>query len=136
MKKFWQQFGKSLLMPISTLAAAGLFLGIAAALQNNAIVGTAFVEMTTVQNIIGFIRKLAGLVFGNLPVFFALSITAGMVKEEKPTAIYASVLGFLAFHLTINYLLGLQGITAATTTVKALMETKGLSLIEASIENA
>ncbi|MGL5041563.1 MAG: PTS transporter subunit EIIC, partial [Culicoidibacterales bacterium] len=46
------------------------------------------------------------------------------------------VLGFLAFHLTINYLLGLQGITAATTTVKALMETKGLSLIEASIENA
>lgn len=136
MKKFWQQFGKSLLMPISTLAAAGLFLGIAAALQNSAIVGPQFVEITAVQNIIGFIRKLAGLVFSNLPLFFTISIVAGMAKDEKSTAIYAGALGFLAFHLTINYILSLQGITAATTTVQYLTENSGLSIIDASIENA
>lgn len=35
MKSFMQKFGKSLLLPISTIAAAGIFLGLAAALQNS-----------------------------------------------------------------------------------------------------
>ena len=82
MKSFMQKFGKSLLLPISTIAAAGIFLGLAAALQNSSIVGEAFVNLQGVQDFIGFIRKLAGLVFGNLPVFFAISIALGMAKEE------------------------------------------------------
>lgn len=40
-----QKFGKSLLMPISTIAAAGIFLGLAAALQNPNIVGDGFVAI-------------------------------------------------------------------------------------------
>ena len=114
MKSFMQKFGKSLLLPISTIAAAGIFLGLAAALQNSSIVGEAFVNLQGVQDFIGFIRKLAGLVFGNLPVFFAISIALGMAKEEKATAAFASLIGFLVLHLTLNYLLGLDGITAET----------------------
>ncbi len=136
MKSFMQKFGKSLLLPISTIAAAGIFLGLAAALQNSAIVGDSFIKIVGVQNFIGFIRKLAGLVFGNLPVFFALSIALGMAKEEKATAAFSSLIGFLVFHLTLNYLLGLNGITAETTSVKYLMENGGLSQIDASIANA
>ena len=136
MKSFMQKFGKSLLLPISTIAAAGIFLGLAAALQNSSIVGEAFVNLQGVQDFIGFIRKLAGLVFGNLPVFFAISIALGMAKEEKATAAFASLIGFLVLHLTLNYLLGLDGITAETTSVKYLMENNGLSQIDASIVNA
>ncbi|SKC65405.1 PTS transporter subunit EIIC [Maledivibacter halophilus] len=136
MKSFMQKFAKSLLLPISTIAAAGVFLGLAAALQNSAIVGEAFASMEGVQNFIGFIRKLSGLVFGNLPVFFAISIALGMAKEEKATAAFSSLIGFLVFHLTLNYLLKLDGLTAATTSLEYLMENQGLSQVDASIINA
>ena len=136
MKSFMQKFGKSLLLPISTIAAAGIFLGLAAALRDSAIVGETFASLDGVQNFIGFIRKLSGLVFGNLPVFFAISISLGMAKEEKATAAFSALIGFLVFHLTLNYLLGLDGLTAETTSVKYLMGNQGLSQIDASIVNA
>ena len=135
MKGFLQKFGKSLLMPISTLAAAGLILGLAAMLQNPAIVGENFSHLETVQNIIGFIRKLAGFIFGSLPVFFAISVAAGMAKEEKVTAVYSAVLGFFIFHMTLNYLLNLKGLTMDTTSVKYLTE-QGMAPVQASLENA
>lgn len=135
MNEFWQKFGKSLLLPISTIAVAGIFLGLAAALQNGAIVGETFVSFVTVQSFIGFIRRLSGLVFGNLPLFFALSIAVGLAKDEKPTAAFSAVLGFLILHLTLNYILALNGYTAATTSVDALMG-QGMSQVEAIIANA
>lgn len=135
MKDFWQKFGKSLLLPISTIAVAGIFLGLAAALQNSAIVGDTFVSLVTVQNFIGFIRRLSGLVFGNLPLFFSLSIAVGLAKDEKPTAAFSAVLGFLILHLTLNYILSINGITAATTSVDAYMA-QGMTQVETIIANA
>ena len=52
MKGFLQRLGKSLMMPISIIAAAGIFLGIAAALQNPNIEGEGFINLEFVQNII------------------------------------------------------------------------------------
>lgn len=135
MKGFWQKFGKSLLLPISTIAVAGIFLGLAAALQNRAIVGDAFVSLIVMQNFIGFIRRLSGLVFGNLPLFFCISIAVGLAKDEKPTAAFSAVLGFLILHMSLNYVLSLNGVTAATTSVQALMD-NGLSSVDATILNA
>ncbi|MEY8353550.1 PTS transporter subunit EIIC [Lachnospiraceae bacterium 54-53] len=135
MKEFWQKFGKSLLLPISTIAVAGIFSGLAAAMQNSAIVGESFVNLVYVQNFIGFIRRLAGLVFGNLPLFFCMSIALGMAEDEKPTAAFSAVLGFLVFHYTLNYILGLNGITAESTSISKLME-EGMSQVDATIVNA
>ncbi|MEG0176610.1 PTS transporter subunit EIIC [Anaerorhabdus sp.] len=135
MKGFWQKFGKSLLLPISTIAVAGIFLGLAAALQNKEIVGEAFVNLVIMQNFIGFIRKLAGLVFGNLPLFFCISIAVGLAKDEKPTAAFSAVLGFLVLHLTLSYILDLNKINAATMSIQALMD-GGLSQLDATIMNA
>lgn len=136
MKGFLQRLGKSLMMPISIIAAAGIFLGIAAALQNPNIVGEGFINLEFVQNIIGFIRKLAGVLFGNLPLLFAIALAIGMVDEEKPTAAFAGAIGFLVFHVTINYILGLEGITADTTAVKYLIENNKMDPIQASFVNA
>lgn len=135
MKGFWQRFGKSLLLPISTIAVAGIFMGLAAALQNTAIVGQNFADLGSVQTFIGFIRKLGGLVFGNLPLFFCLSIAIGLAEDEKPTAAFSSVLGFLVLHLTLNYLLGLKGLTAESTSIGELMA-GGMTQVEATIMNA
>ncbi|EXJ23887.1 PTS system, maltose and glucose-specific IIC component [Alkalibacterium sp. AK22] len=130
-RDFWQKLGKSLMTPISLIAAAGIFLGIAAVLQNPSIVGESFVEMTAVQNVIGLIRSLAGSIFGNLPVLFAVAISFGLAQKEKTTAAFSGVIGFLLFHVTIQYLLQINGITAATYSVEALMEA-GLSELEAT----
>ena len=135
MKDYMQKLGKALMMPISIIAAAGLFLGIAAALQNPNIVGASFIEMTQLQLAIGFVRRLAGTLFGNLPILFAVAVAIGLSKDEKPTAAFASVIGFLVFHVTLNYILQVAGITAANTTVAALME-KGMSNYDALLESS
>ncbi|GAA0480950.1 PTS transporter subunit EIIC [Alkalibacterium sp. s-m-22] len=129
-KDFWQRLGKSLMTPISLIAAAGIFLGIAAVLQNPSIVGETFINMTAVQSVIGIIRALAGGIFGNLPILFAVSISIGLARKEKTTAAFAGVIGFLLFHITIQYLLQANDITAATYSVDALMET-GLTELQA-----
>ncbi|MBD8213105.1 PTS transporter subunit EIIC [Erwinia persicina] len=115
-------FGKALMMPISVIAAAGIFLGVAAALQNPVITGEAFASMQVPQLVIGFIRKVAGALFANLPLFFAVASAIGLAKAEKPTAAFASVIGFIAMHVGISATLAARGLTAATTTAAALQQ--------------
>ena len=59
-----------------------------------------------------------------------------MVDEEKPTAAFAGAIGFLVFHVTINYILGLKGITADSTAVKYLIENNKMDPVQASFVNA
>lgn len=131
-----QKFGKSLLLPIALIAAAGMFLGLAAALQNPDIVGQGFANTVGIQNFIGFVRYIGNLIFGNLPIFFAISVAVGLAKEEKGTAVFAAVIGFLAFNATISYILGLHNITADTTTVDYLMQHSHMSVLAANFESA
>ncbi|SDC29664.1 PTS system, D-glucosamine-specific IIC component/PTS system, maltose and glucose-specific IIC component [Pelagirhabdus alkalitolerans] len=135
MKDFFQKLGKSLMMPISIIAAAGIFLGLASVLQNPDIVGETFVSFEGVQNVIGFVRSLSGSLFGNLPILFAVSIAIGMARKEKPTAAFSAVIGFIIFHVTLEYILGLNGVTAETTSIDYLMA-EGMSELEATQVNS
>lgn len=131
MKEYLQKLGKSLMMPISVIAAAGIFLGLASVLQNPAIVGEHFTSLDAVQNVIGFIRAIVGALFANLPILFAVSVAIGLAKEEKTTAAFSGIIGFILFHVTISYILNLQGINAATMSIEALVES-GKSTLEAT----
>ncbi|WP_017470507.1 PTS transporter subunit EIIC [Amphibacillus jilinensis] len=135
MKDFFQKLGKSLMMPISIIAAAGIFLGLASVLQNPDIVGETFVSFSGVQDVIGFVRALAGALFGNLPILFAVSIAIGMARKEKPTAAFSAVIGFIIFHVTLNYILALNGYTVETTSIDYLMG-QGMTELEATQMNA
>ncbi|WP_336778299.1 PTS transporter subunit EIIC [Pantoea sp. USHLN256] len=115
-------FGKALMMPISVIAAAGIFLGLAAAMQNPAITGDVFANLQVPQLIIGFIRKVAGALFANLPLFFAVASAIGLAKAEKPTAAFAAVIGYIAMNVGISATLASKGLTAATTTPEALQK--------------
>ncbi|HAK36348.1 MAG TPA: PTS maltose transporter subunit IICB [Pantoea sp.] len=115
-------FGKALMMPISVIAAAGIFLGLAAAMQNPAITGDAFAQMQVPQLIIGFIRKVAGALFANLPVFLDVASAIGLAKAEKPTAAFAAVIGYITMNVGISATLAAKGLTAATTTPAALQQ--------------
>jgi len=133
--EFLQDLGKALMMPISVIAAAGIFLGLAAALQNPAIVSADMMNAQLMQHIIGFIRKVAGSLFANLPLLFAIAAAIGLARDEKPTAALAAVIGFITFHVGVNFSLLVQGLTPATTSVAAFVE-KGYSQTEAVMYSA
>ncbi|NMC25193.1 MAG: PTS transporter subunit EIIC, partial [Serratia sp.] len=109
--------GKALMTPISVIAAAGIFLGLAAALQNPSVTGEAFTQMKTLQLVIGFIRQVSGALFANLPLFFAVATAMGLANAEKATAAFSAVIGFVGLHVGVNYSLLAQGITPETITV-------------------
>ena len=87
------------------------------------------------QHIIGFIRKVAGSLFANLPLLFAIAAAIGLARDEKPTAALAAVIGFITFHVGVNFSLLVQGLTPATTSVAAFVE-KGYSQTEAVMYSA
>lgn len=131
-----QKFGKSLLFPISLLSFMAIFLGLSAALQNKEVIRVLpFLSIDVIQNILTLIRKLAGLPFGYLPLLFVMAIPMGMVKKDKDVAIYATVVTYIAFLLTQTVLLGFSGITADTTSIKALVAS-GLSDVDAALQSA
>jgi len=106
--------GKALMTPISVIAAAGIFLGLAAALQNPAVTGEAFAEIKSLQLVIGFIRQVSGALFANLPLFFAVATAMGLANAEKATAAFSAVIGFVGLHVGVNYSLLAQNITPDT----------------------
>lgn len=136
MNKKLQSFGKTLLFPISLLSFMAIFMGVAAALQNENIISVMpFLGNANIQNVLGLIRKLAGLPFAFLPLLFAMSIAFGMVKKDKEVAAYSAAVGYLAMLIAMSYVLGVKGITPETTSVEALMET-GLSNVDATLNNS
>lgn len=131
-----QDFGKSLLFPISLLSFMAIFLGLGAALQNpNILKYLPALENQSFQTFVGLVRKLAGLPFSFLPLLFAMSIPLGMVKRDKEVAVYSAVVGYVSMLITMNYILSAQGLTADTTSVDALMAS-GMDNTEAVLYNS
>lgn len=91
-REFIAMLSKGLMLPIAMLPIAGLFLGIGAAI------------VTAGQNanneglkIFGNFLKLPGdVIFGALPVLFAVAIAIAFTKDSGPAALSALV-GFLVF---------------------------------------
>jgi maltose/glucose PTS system EIICB component len=131
-----QKLGKTLMGPLSIIVASGLLLGIVSILQNPAIVGEAIANAAYIQNFIGGVRAIVGMMFGLLPILFAISVATGLAKEDKEIAGFAVVIAFIIFHVVIGYLLKLNNITAETTSVEYLVE-HGKTQIQAfEISNA
>lgn len=137
LKKELQSFGKTLLFPISILSFMAIFLGLSAALQNpNIVKFLPFLQGDTAQLILGFIRRLSGVPFAQLPLLFAMAIPLGVVKRDKEVAVYSSVVGYIAMLVGMNYLLAMQGYTSKTTDINYLVNLMGMSQIEATLHNA
>lgn len=136
MNKKMQEFGKTLLLPISIMSFMAIFMGLSSALRNETIIEMfPFLGQETVNNFLLYVNKLTGIAFAFLPLLFAMAIPLGMVKKDKEIAVYSSVIGYIAMLLSMQYLLSFMGITPDTTSVEALMAT-GLTETEAAMEKA
>ena len=116
--------------PLSIIVASGLLLGIVSILQNPTLVGESFANATVIQGFVGGVQAIVGTMFGLLPILFAISVAIGMSREDKEIAAVSVVIAFILFHVVINYLLQLRGITAESTSVETLMS-DGMSQIKA-----
>lgn len=110
-----QQFGKSFMLPIAILPAAGLLLGIGGALSNpNTIKAYPVLDIPFLQHIFVLMSAAGNIVFQNLPVLFAIGVSVGLAKSDKGTAGLASMLGFLIMNATMNALLTITDNLAAS----------------------
>jgi PTS system IIB component/PTS system IIC component len=105
-----QRFGKSFMLPIAVLPAAGLLLGIGGALSNpNTLTAYPFLDVGWLQAIFTIMSSAGSIVFANLSVLFAVGGAVGLAKTDKGTAGLAALLAFLVMNATINALLILTG---------------------------
>lgn len=113
-----QQFGKSFMLPIAILPAAGLLLGIGGALSNpNTIKAYPILDIEFLQYIFILMSSAGNIVFANLPVIFAIGVAIGLAKSDKGTAGLAAMLGFLIMNATMNALLTITDDLASEATL-------------------
>ncbi len=95
---FFSALGRSLLMPISALAACGIVLGLSSALMKAQVVEAApFLQQPYISFLISALNKTSGVVFTLIPVLFAISISFGLANDEKEVAAFAGFIGYYTF---------------------------------------
>ncbi|HGC6387225.1 TPA: PTS transporter subunit EIIC [Cronobacter dublinensis] len=105
-----QRFGKSFMLPIAVLPAAGLLLGVGGALSNpNTLTAYPFLDVGWLQAVFTIMSSAGAIVFANLSVLFAVGVAVGLARTDKGTAGLATLLAFLVMNATINALLTLTG---------------------------
>ena len=103
------------MLPIAVLPAAGLLLGIGGALSNpNTVKAYPFLDVVWLQGVFTVMASAGSVVFANLAVLFAVGVAVGLARGDKGTAGLASLLAYLVMNATINALLKLTDVLAAT----------------------
>ncbi|WP_195952717.1 PTS transporter subunit EIIC, partial [Clostridium saudiense] len=119
MMQFLQRIGKAIMLPIAALPIAGILLGIGGAFLGIATLQDApaiykgliaVVNIPAVTAILTVMKNVGDIVFGNLPILFAVGVAVGLAKKDKGTAALAAVFGFLVMNQVISTLLAL-GVT-------------------------
>lgn len=116
MLQFLQRIGKAIMLPIAALPIAGILLGIGGALlgisglENAPAIYVpliAFVNVPVITAILTIMKNIGDIIFGNLPLLFAVGVAVGLAKKDKGTAALASIFGFIVMNQVISSLLTL-----------------------------
>ena len=109
-----QRVGRSFMLPIAILPAAGLLLGIGSSFINETAIATYGLERilgagTILHALLVIMNKVGSAVFDNLPILFAVGIAIGMAKKEKEVAALSAVIAYFVMNTAINAMLTLNG---------------------------
>ncbi len=91
---FLQKIGKSLMLPVAVLPVAGLLLGIGAA---------NFEWMPALLS--GLMKNSGDVIFGNLPLIFAIGVAVGFTENDGVSAIAATI-GYMVMLATMGVMAG------------------------------
>ena len=97
---FLQKIGKALMLPVAVLPVAGLLLGI----------GAAHFGFIPVQ-VSSIMKESGDVIFGSLPLIFALGVALGFTDNDGVSAIAAAI-GFLVMTATLGVMAGVFHVPA------------------------
>lgn len=103
MFKSLQKIGKSFMLPIAILPAAGLLLGIGGALSNpNTVNAYPILDQGLLQGIFKVMSASGETVFVNLALIMCIGLSVGLAKTDKGTAGLAGAVAFLVMNASIK----------------------------------
>lgn len=102
----FQQLGKVLMTPILILPFAGILMSLGSSFSSPSLMKTMpFLKLLFFQVLFGLLNTAGSVVFNNLPVIFAISITIGYAKKEKGVAALSAFIGYMVMNVTMSTLL-------------------------------
>lgn len=126
-----QRIGRSFMLPIAVLPVAGLFLGIGSSLTNTTMLETYNLinilgPNTMAYGILSVLSEAGSIIFGNLPIIFAMSVAIGMAKQEKEVAALSGAIAFFVMHASIGKMIDIMGgaeklLAGSTTNVVGIL---------------
>lgn len=115
--EFFQNLGKTFMLPVALLAAMGILLGLGAAFTGATTIEMfPFLGIPALQFIFNFMIKISLVAFIFLPLMFAVSIPLGLARENKEIAAFAGLVGYISLQLGTNFYLTSRGILESTDT--------------------
>lgn len=105
-----QRMGRSLMLPIATLPAAGLLLRLGQA----DVLGADGLSkhLSWMQPVADVLAAAGGAVFDNLPLIFAVGVAVGFAKKSDGSTAVAGLFGFLVFKGVLDALAKFWGAPA------------------------
>lgn len=105
-----QAVGRSFMLPVAILPIAGLLLGIGASFTNATTIQTYGLERilgsgTMLHSLLTIMSDAGNIIFGNLPIIFAVGVAIGMAKQEKEVAALSAMIAFFVMHASTNAVL-------------------------------
>lgn len=102
-----QKLGRTFMLPIALLPIAGLFLGLGAALTNPAFISQYGLEAvmgegTFLSGIFNVMTDVGDVIFGNLALLFAVSVSTGLAKDRKEVAGLSAVVGYFTMYAALT----------------------------------
>jgi PTS system glucose-specific IIC component len=93
-----QKVGKSLMLPVAVLPVAGILLGVGSA---------GFSWMPPLLSTV--MKEAGGVIFGNLPIFFAIGVAIGL-SENDGVASMSAVVGYAVLLATMGVMAARRGV--------------------------
>lgn len=102
-----QQVGKALMLPVALLPAAGMLLAFGTMFQQEYFLEYAPIfDVTWIQSIAKVMSASGDVIFGNLPLLFAVGVAVGLAGGEGVAGL-AAIVGFLIMNVTLGLATGI-----------------------------
>ena len=113
--EFFQQLGKTFMLPVALLSFCGIMLGIGSSLSSHDVITLLpALGNPVLQAIFTWMSKVGSFAFSFLPVMFCIAIPLGLARENKGVAAFAGFVGYAVMNLAVNFWLTAKGILPTT----------------------
>jgi glucose PTS system EIICBA or EIICB component len=103
-----QKVGRSLMLPVALLPAAGILLAFGDAMQNpDMIERMPFLDSAFFALTAEMMQSAGDVVFGNLALLFAVGVAIGLAKGDGVAGL-AAIIGYLIMNMTMSVISGVQ----------------------------